>query len=120
MQRDIAGRFIWLLITIGLVGTLSLLTPAAGAAPNPSMLAYYKLALVMLAGCVGYALDVLLFPYGRPDGYLYLGEWTLQQPGVDGDADYPVHGSYHLVFAAAMIRRALIVAASIIGVALGM
>ncbi|WP_374351667.1 putative holin [Chitinimonas sp.] len=120
MQRDIAWRFIWLVITAVLLMALSYLSPVAGAAPNPSHIAFYKLVLVMLAGCVGYALDVLLFPYGRPDGYLFAGEWTAMEPSADGDADYPVLDNYKMVFAAAMIRRAVIVAACIIGVALGM
>lgn len=121
MQRDIVWRFIFLILTALLLAALAVLAPSAiTTAPSPVHVAFYKLTLVMLAGCLGYALDVLLFPYGRPDSYLIYGEWTLCSDSCDGEADYPVVRDYQLVFAAAMIRRAIVVAACVVGISLGM
>lgn len=87
--------------------------------PQQMEIALYKLALICLAGVMGYWLDRALFPYARPDGYL-VDFW---QRGTDepiGRADYEVVEEYRLVFALVMLRRALIMVAVIIGIGLGL
>ncbi|MEW9900990.1 putative holin [Chitinivorax sp. PXF-14] len=107
----------WLLVS------LVLLLLIAQVAPQQLPVALYKLALITLAGVVGYHLDRSLFPYARPDGYLATGCWQthLWRHGKSAmDADLPIADGYGLVFAAAMLRRAIVVAACIIGVAMGL
>lgn len=83
----------WLVVTV-------LLSLAIGfLAPHQLPVTLYKLSLVSLAAVAGYWIDRSLFPYARPDCFLV--------------------GGRDAVFAAAMQRRALIVAACIIGVSLG-
>lgn len=78
--------------------TVGLLLAVLALAPQQLPVSLYKLSLVTLAAVVGYWLDRSLFPYGRPD--------ELQI--VD-----PAH------FGVAMLRRALIVSASMIAMGLG-
>lgn len=82
----------WLLITLLLLAAVWLL------APQQLPVSLYKLSLVTLAAVVGYWLDRSLFPYGRPD---------------DMQISEPQH------FGAAMLRRALIVAACMVAMGLG-
>ena len=87
--------------------------------PQQAMVAYYKFGLVTLAAIAGYWFDRALFPYARPDGYLK----DFWQKGSDepvGKVDFEVVQEYNRVFAAAMIRRAIIVGATIVGVTLGL
>ena len=79
----------------------------------------YKAALVALAAVLGYWIDRGLFPYARPDGYLER-DWRLGTTEPEGDADFPVVMAYRKVFVAAMLRRAIVVAAVVIGLALGL
>jgi type IV secretory pathway protease TraF len=67
-------------------------------APQQVPVTLYKLNLVALAGVLGYWLDRSLFPYARPD------QISVQHP---------------MVVAASMIRRALIVAATMLALGLG-
>lgn len=81
----------------------------------------YKLALAVVAAIVGMAFDFLAFPYALPSGYL-VRDWR-QNPdatGEDGKPDFPVVNGYYRVFSAAMLRRALIIAAFVLAVALGL
>ena len=97
-----------------LVGALALVSPVQ----LPVML--YKLALVLLAGCVGYWLDRWLFPYSRPDGYL-AQEWRKHDADFPADAaDYAVVPGYESIFAAALLRRALVVLGVMLAVGLGL
>lgn len=87
--------------------------------PQQAEVAYYKFALVIAAALAGYWIDRALFPYARPDGYLK----KFWQHGSDepiGAADFEVVEQYNRVFAAAMIRRAIIVGCTILGVTLGL
>lgn len=68
-------------------------------APHQLPVTAYKLSLVSLAAIVGYWLDRSLFPYARPDNDSIM-----------------VNDSR---FAFAMQRRAIIIAACIVGVSLG-
>lgn len=81
----------WMAIAAALTLAIGLI------APQQLPVTLYKLSLVSLAAVVGYWIDRSLFPYARPDD-LVLTEGQV---------------------AAAFIRRALIVAACIIGVSLG-
>lgn len=109
----------WLLLTV-------LLTLAVGAmAPQQLPVTLYKLNLIALAGVAGYWLDRSLFPYARPDLFLRHAE---TQDDLESLTSEPVEASTPLVCndygldllaAAAMLRRALIVAAAMIAVGLG-
>lgn len=106
-----------------LIASLILLAAIAATRPEQLPVALYKLSLITLAGVVGYHLDRSLFPYSRPDSYLATGCWRdhLWLHGKSHrDADVPVADGYHLVFLAAMLRRAIIVGAAIVGVAMGL
>ena len=100
---------------------LSVLLLAALAVVSPVQLpvALYKLTLIALAAVVGYWLDRALFPYARPDGYLY-ADWRYGTEEPEGASDFPVLHDYHLVFCAAMLRRAIVVGTVVIGVAMGL
>ncbi|PWN56203.1 putative holin [Abyssibacter profundi] len=92
---------LWQLIAISLV----LLVVVALIAPHQVPLMLYKLCLVTLAGFVGYWLDRLLFPYARPHR-------LMPSSGV--------HGAWHVLVSACMVRRALIVGAAMLAVAMGL
>lgn len=87
--------------------------------PKQLPVALYKVALISLAAVLGYWLDRALFPYARPDGYLKR-EWRLGTTEPDGDADYPVVPMYLRAFCAAQLRRAVVVAAVVLGIAMGL
>ena len=91
--------FGWLIATVLLLAVIGLLYP------HQLPVSLYKLSLVTMAGVAGYWLDRSLFPYARPD--CYLSEFREPVP------------EHRVVFAAAQVRRAIIIAAAMIGVALG-
>ncbi|WP_445372712.1 putative holin [Methylomonas sp. HW2-6] len=100
--------------------SLLLLVVIALLYPQQIGVAVFKVSLVTTAGVVGYYLDRSLFPYARPDGYLAEHFHNRYKPLANkNDADIRVNEGYHLVFALAMIRRALIVAAAMLAVGLG-
>lgn len=105
--------------TAWLIVSLLLLIVVATLSPAQIPIAVYKLSLISLAAFVGYWIDRALFPYSRPDGYLHR-DWRYGTDEPEGDIDFPVIHSYHQIFAAALLRRAIVVAAVIIGVALGL
>ena len=81
----------------------------------------YKLALVVVAAIAGMAFDFLAFPYALPSGYLDR-DWR-ENPdatGTDGKPDFPIANAYHGPFCAALTRRAVIIAAFVLAVALGL
>lgn len=82
-----------------LVATVILAAVIVAVAPQQIGVTAYKLSLVCLAAVAGYRLDRSLFPYGRPDDLL------MERSDV--------------LVAGAMLRRAIIVAACVIGVSLG-
>ncbi|WP_145548431.1 MULTISPECIES: putative holin [Yersinia] len=98
----------WLLTAVLLLGTIGLVSP------QQLPVVVYKLSLITLAAVLGYWLDRSLFPKSRPGQYLKHDE-TLMASGR-----YPVKTGLHLVFSAALIRRALIVAAVCLAVATGL
>ena len=105
--------FGWLLLAIVLVGCI------AAVSPQQLPVTLYKLCLITLAGVVGYWLDRSLFPYARPDSYLER-DWRHGTDEPEGDADFRIVPGYVRPFCTAMLRRAIIVGAVVIGVALGL
>ncbi|RMW96017.1 hypothetical protein EBQ26_10440 [Allofranklinella schreckenbergeri] len=75
-------------------------------APGQLPVTLYKLNLIALAAVAGYWIDRAIFPYARPQ--------------LDALRDlYPPDHSRLYFLAAVMLRRALIVAATVLAVALG-
>ncbi|ENY6783331.1 putative holin [Providencia rettgeri] len=99
---------------------LVLLVLIAVFSPQQLGVVLYKLALVCVAVVLGYALDRALFPYASPGSYLR-GNWKQDTPylGVD-EAEFPVVQGYQRIFAAALLRRAVIVLAVVLGMTLGL
>lgn len=85
--------------------TLFLLIAIGVTAPQQLPVSLYKLSLITSAAWVGYWIDRSLFPYARPDAFL--------------EGPLVVRKGCYRAFAAAQQRRAIIIAACIIGVALG-
>ena len=105
--------FGWLFVALLLLIGIALLSP------QQLPVTLYKISLITLAAGVGYWLDRALFPYARPDGYLNF-RWKNRGESGDYNADHPIADGYSMVFALAMLRRALIVAAVVLAVALGL
>ena len=105
--------------TLWLIAAAVLLVVIALVSPVQLPVVLYKAALIALAAVLGYWLDRALFPYARPDGYL-VRDWRHGTDEPVGDVDYPVVQGYIRVFTAAMIRRALVVGAVVLGVAAGL
>lgn len=108
----------WLLITICLMAAIWFV------APQQLPVSLYKLSLVTLAAVVGYWLDRSLFPYARPDAFQEFEDAVLVDPddiAHAGGADVmvPVGGAQELLFATAMLRRAVIVGCAMLAMGLG-
>lgn len=93
---------VWLAISLALTGIIFVV------APHQLETTVYKLSLITTAAWLGYWIDRSLFPYARPD--------------VIGNAmeDENIHTTecvHEMNFAA--MRRAIIIAACVIGAALG-
>lgn len=110
MQRFIRARMAgWLLVS------LILTVAIAVTAPQQLPVSLYKLSLITSGAWVAYWIDRSLFPYARPDAFL-TQPWSIgkfNHPG--GDVDLKMQ----IAFGMAQLRRALIIAAAMIGVALG-
>jgi hypothetical protein len=99
-------------------------------APQQLPVSLYKLSLVALAAVAGYWIDRSLFPYARPDYFLQLGEFEdaplpmCEKPNDEGDRSTielqaaPDDVLLRLM-GVAMLRRAIIVAATMLAVGLG-
>lgn len=114
MPRHLPRMFLCLILALLALVGICLVSPQQG----PVIL--YKLALVLAAGIAGYWLDRWIFPYSRPDGYLKK-EWTahgLDWP--DDMADFEVTPNHKIVFAAALIRRAVVVGCAMLAVGMGL
>ncbi|WP_145551102.1 putative holin [Yersinia intermedia] len=98
----------WLLTAILLLGIIGLVSP------QQLPVVVYKLSLITLAAVLGYWLDRSLFPKARPGQYLKHDVKLME------DGRYPVQTGLHMVFSAALIRRALIVSAVCLAVATGL
>ncbi|HIA7749082.1 TPA: putative holin [Escherichia coli] len=97
-----------------LVAAVLLLLIIAPVSPQQLPVVVYKLSLISLAAVLGYWLDRSLFPKARPGQYLKHDERLM------AEGRWPVQTGLHLVFSAALIRRALIVAAVCLAVAMGL
>lgn len=91
-------------------------------APQQLPVSVYKLSLIALAAVAGYWIDRRLFPYARPDMFLSVDEPPIEEEGPEGST--LTLGTYAdpvlpRLMAAAMLRRAIIVAAAMIAVGLG-
>lgn len=107
----------WLIVSLALAAAVLLI------APHQLPVSLYKLSLVTLAGVVGYWLDRSLFPYARPDVFLpaEVDAQALQVCTDEGDRCELVVESHAttVLMAAAMLRRAIIVAATMLAMGLG-
>lgn len=88
--------------------------------PENGEVTLYKLSLAVLAALVGFFFDFALFPFATPRSYL-VEDW-IADPDADrpGEADYPIVTGCESAFNTASIRRAVIVAAFILAVCLGL
>lgn len=98
----------WLLVSIMLLFLVALF------APHQLPLSLYKLSLITSAAWVAYWIDRGLFPYARPDRFI---AWCASA-GAPG-CGLAITLEQSIAFAAAMLRRAILIAAAMIGVALG-
>lgn len=90
------------------------------SAPQQLPVILYKVALISLAAVTGYWIDRWAFPYARPDGFLN-GDWREDDTGdLYDDANFSVVEDYYNVYAASLIRRALIMGAAMLAVGLGL
>lgn len=103
----------FVLLSAALLLTIALLSPVQ----LPVVL--YKLSLITLAAVLAYWLDRALFPYARPDGYL-VADWRKGCASCASLVDFPIVPDYHIPFVAACLRRAIVVLAVVVGVALGL
>ncbi|MBI4804446.1 MAG: putative holin [Desulfovibrio sp.] len=101
------------------VAAVAALAVVALLSPAQLPVALYKVSLVLLAGYLGYWLDVMLFPYSRPTGYL-ARNWQNYQGFKESEADHAIVAGYEAVFAAALIRRALVIGFCMLAVGLGL
>lgn len=95
-------------------------------APQQLPVSIYKLSLVALAAVAGYWIDRSLFPYARPDVFLMLEGAREPLPPLECDADsdtcllvIPPNEGLMRVMGICMLRRAIIVAATMLAVGLG-
>ncbi|HCA23619.1 MAG TPA: hypothetical protein DEP32_05565 [Pseudomonas sp.] len=100
---------LWILVSVFLLVALAL------AAPEQMPVIAYKVALVTLGVVLAYWLDRALFPYARPHSCLQ----NRNAPGGGWTDDAEAY-RYTAAFAAACLRRALIVLACVLGLTLGL
>lgn len=98
----------WLAVSIVLALVVALI------APQQLPVSLYKLSLITSAAWAGYWIDRGLFPYARPDRFI---AWCAS-PGAPG-CGLSITLEQAIAFAAAMLRRAVLIASAMIGVALG-
>lgn len=88
-------------------------------APHQAPVLLYKLGGVAAGGCLGYLLDCAAFPYAQPSGYLRV-DWRDVDSFEDDQPDYAVVTGYGSAFNAACLRRAAIICACMLAVALAL
>ena len=105
---------LFLILAMVLLAAIALLSPVQ----LPVVL--YKAALIALAAVIGYWLDRALFPYARPDSFLWR-DWRKGTEEPEGDVDYPVaKAEYMAAYCVAQLRRAIVVGCVVLGVAAGL
>lgn len=87
-------------------------------APQQLPVSVYKLSLVTLAGVIGYWLDRSMFPYARPDAFLPEPE-LVEVDGREVELELDPDPAQLNLAATCMLRRALIVAATMLAMGLG-
>lgn len=128
MSFTFPRMLVWLVLTIVLMGLALLLQ--AEAPGNLVAVTLYKMHLLSLAGWGGYWLDRALFPYDRPHCYLEgdapgalksVCEGGDQAPELTdpGTTELDLQFVASRSMASAQLRRAIVVAACIVGVCLG-
>lgn len=100
----------WLLITAILLVAIYIVKPEL----LPVDL--HKISLITIGGFLGYWIDRSAFPYARPGAFMAT-PFSAGGPYVPEKAVCPTQ---QVVFAAAMLRRAIIIGAAILGVSLGL
>ncbi len=107
----------WLLAAVLLTALVWLI------APQQLPVSIYKLSLVALAAVAGYWIDRSLFPYARPDVFLTVETEDDDFNFDDDEASVMLHAAPHdtlmRVMGVCMLRRAIIVAATMLAVGLG-
>lgn len=99
---------------------IALLAVIAMASPAQLPVVLYKAALIALAAVMGYWLDRVLFPYARPDSFLWR-DWRKGTDEPEGDVDFPIASTdYMAAYCTAQLRRAIVVGAVVLGVAAGL
>lgn len=96
-----------------------LVLAVAAIAPHQAPVLVYKLGAVAAGGCLGYLLDVAAFPYGQPSGYLRF-DWRAVEDFADNEPDYAIVPGYEHTYNIACLRRAAIVCACMLAVALAL
>ena len=88
---------------------------------HPELIAtdIHKLSLYLLGALAGFWVDLLAFPYARPDGYLVAFDWRTCTKRADA-ADFEIAHGYKLVFSLSCLRRdiSMGVGAVVLGLAL--
>ena len=109
------------LLALFILCGLALLMALIFLSPVQGPVVAYKLGLVIVAAIAGMVFDFLAFPYALPSSYLD-SDWR-ENPdatGEDGKPDFPISNGYFRPFCAALLRRAVIIAAFVLAVALGL
>lgn len=96
-----------------------LVLAVAAIAPHQAPVIMYKLGGVASGGCLGYLLDVAAFPYAQPSGYLRV-DWREVDSFEDDKPDFGIVPGYELAFGIACLRRAAIICACMLAVALAL
>lgn len=104
---------LWLFVAAALLAIIALVSPAQLS------VVLYKTALIALSAVLGYWLDRALFPYARPDGFLQR-DWRYGTDEPENDVDFPVVMAYSRIYGTAMLRRAIVIAAVVLGMAIGL
>lgn len=107
------------LVAVGLLITIAI------TQPQQFNVAIFKIALALLGGIAGYWFDRDVSPYARPDTFLPEAIDDIDDLDASHDAEViqaKIGYTYglDLLAAASMIRRAIIVAAFVLGVTLGL
>jgi hypothetical protein len=87
-------------------------------APQQLRVTLYKLSLITTAAWVAYWIDRALFPYARPDRFVP-PEPTSADTSSGSAPGLSITREQAIAFSSSQLRRALIISAAMIGVALG-
>lgn len=114
---------LWVLISLVLLAA-AVFSQAVGVSPGSVLaVSIYKAHLISLGGWAGYWLDRTLYPYARPHELKCQAEddaGALNGTLVDdGTGNSAMVGMVSWSFDQAMIRRAIITAACIVGMCMG-